>query len=422
MSYLSPLPHYSSPSLGRSRSYSTLSTLDNSIDTWDPRLRLHHPLYSQPQRHYHLANGRQRMHQDVSTIPHFRRPSRPHAAARLRKTGYNEPVRSDIENLSDERMGRSNQRTFDGDRSNRSQFSQLECNQPGETILATPARASESRPIGNIHRYPDSLNQTISREAPLSTSSTLNSFSSSTLKNQTSSNSPPSSTSYISPYSTKYSYPTPTNNFRSYHKDDDYFNNLNSTPTKNINNNNSKTTSETVLEWTEPYDPSKPIRNAREMIHEYSTTNYVLDSSPTPPPPPPSSSIPNENNNTFEQKHKARNYLQNTLAKQLRDDGLTESQKYANQYQKTSNISSTSNNLPFDVNKIVKDSYNGDEVDHLVHQMRNNLDTTYSNPSVVQYPRRDSKSPSSSDYRIQTNNFSQNTNTITRKIMNINCG
>ncbi|CAI3857288.1 Alternative N-terminal open reading frame of ZYX-1 [Caenorhabditis elegans] len=77
MSYLSPLPHYPSQSLGRARSFSTIPDSASATDLWDPRLRLHHPLYSHPERYYHLANGRQRMHHDVTTIPHLRRPSRP---------------------------------------------------------------------------------------------------------------------------------------------------------------------------------------------------------------------------------------------------------------------------------------------------------------------------------------------------------
>ncbi|CAI2345408.1 unnamed protein product [Caenorhabditis sp. 36 PRJEB53466] len=394
MSYLSPLPHYSSPSLGRARTYSTRSFDDS--DLWDPRLRLHHPLYSHPERYYHLANGRQRMHHD-------------HAAARLRKTGYNESVRSDVADLPDGRVDRPDQRVPDGDRTYRAQLQQLAPEKTGAEIPSAPTYSVQSRPIGDIRRDPDALSQfQQSREALLSNSShysPINKFSSSTL------------TTYVSPYSSKYSYPT---NFRSYHKDDDYFTNTATTtstsPVLTENNNSKKCGNhETVVQWSEPYDPSKyrrsqsPIRNARELIHEYSTTNYVTEVQRPPPPPP----------DLYQQKTQARNFLQNSLARQLRDEGLTESQRAANRNQ-TSALSSSSSTLPFDVSRIVKDSYNGDEVDHLVHQMRSKLSQdTSTSPSIVQYPRRQNDDlQRAANFTNQTTTTSSTTST--RKIMNIN--
>ncbi|CAL2033151.1 unnamed protein product [Caenorhabditis brenneri] len=424
MSYLSPLPHYSSPSLGRARSYSTLPRSLDDSDLWDPRLRLHHPLYSHPERYYHLANGKQRMHHD-------------HAASRLRKTGYNEPIRGDIENLSDGRVDRSDQRMPDGDRTYRAQLQQLVEQKAGTEIPPPPTYSNQSRPLSDFHRDPNALSQfQQSREALLSSSSTLpssnyspiNKFSSSTLTQYANkSPSPPSvrdDATYVSPYSFKYSYPT---NFRSYHKDDDYFTNTATTTATSTmannnyndnNNSNNYGNKETILQWSEPYDPSKirrsssPIRNAREMIHEYSTTNYVTEiEQPPPPPPVPSSDM-------YLQKTQARNFLQNSLARQLRDEGLTESQKAANRNQTSALSASSSSTLPFDVSRIVKDSYNGDEVDHLVHQMRTKL--SQDSPSIVQYPRRQ---PNNDDLRSSVANYSTTTTastTSTRKIMNIN--
>ncbi|KAE9416441.1 hypothetical protein Angca_001842, partial [Angiostrongylus cantonensis] len=64
--------------LARARSYIHVPSLfPDEYEVWDPRHRLLHPLYSSPLRHYHLAGGRQRRHQDVTTIPYLRRPTRP---------------------------------------------------------------------------------------------------------------------------------------------------------------------------------------------------------------------------------------------------------------------------------------------------------------------------------------------------------
>ncbi|CAB3404933.1 unnamed protein product [Caenorhabditis bovis] len=329
-----------------------------------------------------------------------------HAAARLRKTGYNEPVRSDIESLSDGRVDRSDQRVPHRNWTHGAQHEQLQRNSPRETVYASSTRAYEPNPISDIHRNPNALNYQTTREAPVANYSSINKYQSSspTLSSDT----------YVSPYSTKYSYPKNGDNFRSYHKDDDYFKNNTtySNTNININNNNNvkKNNGVTVVEWSEPYDPSNlrpqsPIRNPREVIHEYSTTNYVFDEKPS-----------------IIDKKRARNFVQNSLAKQLRDESLTESQRAANRYQKSPSASSSSASLPFDVSKIVKDSYNGDEVDHLVHQMRNNLNNnnnhkSYSNQdygSVVQYPRG---SPAAD---IRQTNYTTHSTTTTRKIMNIN--
>lgn len=85
-----------------------------------------------------------------------------------------------------------------------------------------------------------------------------------------------------------------------------------------------------------------PIRNAREMIHEYSTTNYVTEVQQPPPPPP----------DLYQRMTQARTFLQNSLAKQLRDEGLTESQKAANRNQ--TGALSASSSIPFDASQIVK--------------------------------------------------------------------
>lgn len=330
----------------------------------------------------------------------------------------------------------------DGDRTYRAQLQQLVEPQARAEIPSPPTYSNQSRPLGDFHRDPVALSQfQQSREALLKSSpsshySPINKFSSSTLTQYANkSPSPPSSTpndnngTYVSPYSSKYSYPT---NFRSYHKDDDYFTNTASTTTatakstgiNNYNDNNNSNNygnKETVLQWSEPYDPSKlrrsqsPIRNAREMIHEYSTTNYITEVEQ--PPPPPQSS--------YQQKTQARNFLQNSLARQLRDEGLTESQKAANRNQTSALSASSSSTIPFDVSRIVKDSYNGDEVDHLVHQMRTQLNQD-SSPSIVQYPRRHPNSSSPDDLRsssianYSTTTTQASTTSTQRKIMNIN--
>ncbi|CAB03095.2 Zyxin [Caenorhabditis elegans] len=368
------------------------------------------------------------------------KPSRPtvdasalqHAAARLRKTGYNEPVRGDVENLSDGRLDRPHQQLPDGDRTYRANLQQLAQPKTRAEIPSPPTYSNQPRPLGDFHRDPNALSQfqqsreaLLSSTSPTSNYSPINKFSSSTLTQYANkSPSPPSfgnsnsEATYVSPYSSKHSYPT---NFRSYHKDDDYFNNTATTATTttssnslNENNNSNKYgNKETVLQWSEPYDPSKirrsqsPIRNAREMIHEYSTTNYVTEVQQPPPPPP----------DLYQRMTQARTFLQNSLAKQLRDEGLTESQKAANRNQ--TGALSASSSIPFDASQIVKNSYNGDEVDHLVHQMRTKLNQPAdTSPSIVQYPRRQAPDSSRANYSATTStSFSSST---TRKIMNIN--
>lgn len=67
----------------------------------------------------------------------------------------------------------------------------------------------------------------------------------------------------------------------------------------------------------------------------------------------------------------------------------------------------------------LQDSYNGDEVDHLVHQMRSKLHhETTSSPSIVQFPRRQENGEGLQRTANYTNQTTTST-TSTRKIMNI---
>uniref|UniRef100_A0A1I7XDA9 Zyxin n=1 Tax=Heterorhabditis bacteriophora TaxID=37862 RepID=A0A1I7XDA9_HETBA len=71
---------------------------------------------------------------------------------------------------------------------------------------------------------------------------------------------------------------------------------------------------------------------------------------------------------------------QNPFAKDLRDQGLTMTQRQANQYQ-TSHL--RNDELPFDVNQIYKQSYSGDEVDQLVYKMQTDLHVGRGPPSTT---------------------------------------
>lgn len=88
MSYLSPLPHYPATRT-RSRDWKkSLSTeaLWQQQEASAPRRRpLLHPLYSEPQRYYSLANGHQVVATDYPTVRRLRRPQTPWAVWTVRQ-------------------------------------------------------------------------------------------------------------------------------------------------------------------------------------------------------------------------------------------------------------------------------------------------------------------------------------------------
>lgn len=117
-----------------------------------------------------------------------------------------------------------------------------------------------------------------------------------------------------------------------------------------------------TLEWNTPYvrAPS-PILNPHDRIREFATNNYIVE------PEPPTST--HEYVHTVRRETHTRNAPED-FATTLRNQGLTSTQREANQYQ-----SSTirRDHLPFDVNHIYKQSYSGDEVDRLVNNMETEL-------------------------------------------------
>ncbi|CAD6194052.1 unnamed protein product [Caenorhabditis auriculariae] len=422
MSYLSPLPHYSTPRLTRARSWVGVNDYAlTEAEAWDHRPRLLHPLYSQPQRYYHLANGRQRMHQDVTTIPHLRRPIRPAQQWTLRHYStqplvYVRPATTNRFEVT------PNQQLSGRDRPNGEKLGQLERHQAREQIPSAPSGSVHSRQVGHLHRPTDPLN--LSRDPQSSTSiqnrapanqSSIYSHSNESINSYSSPYS--SSISNISPVlptikpttstSTSYRFTSTSNDDSAPAKNFHYPNNINS----NKNNNNTVkkygNTTQTVLEWSEPYKPrtsSSPILNPQELIRNFATSNFVVEEGETRKAAPQS-------------REAARSFISNSLAKQLRDEGLTPSQKYANQFQK-SQLSAVdtrvASGLPFDAGRIVADSYNGDEVDHLVHQMRNDLHGVSTNPGG-DFGRRPLNDLSDSSY--QKNTF---TRTTTSGFMNSN--
>ncbi|PAV61928.1 hypothetical protein WR25_19040 isoform B [Diploscapter pachys] len=374
-----------------------------------------------------------------------------HAAARLRKTEHSEQIRGDQPNLPDAGMGRADQPVPERDRPNGAEQYQLGAHQTREQVYATPTRAMQPRPVGNVHRTADAIRQQFPTNPLPPPHQNIDAFDATPKSLFQSFNTPasiftnesPNQTVFISTKtvttssSNNQSNNQPAVNIQTYQTTTTNYPNYPNTNTASVSafhppstsppqfrqatppqsqyapinkqftdNNNyvirplsrKNSMQETVVEWTEPYDPTNPpapppILDPRARIHDYATTTYVRDTNQHQP-------LMNQNISMHQRRSSPSR--QNDLVKQLRDDGLTASQRFANQFQRSQR---REDDLPFDVNAIITQSYKGDQVDQLVHQMQSNL-----SPSAKPMSAPESRSGSlSSGGRNSINSITQNT-------------
>ncbi|CAJ0958693.1 unnamed protein product, partial [Mesorhabditis belari] len=364
MSYLSPLPHYPAP-----RAPSFLA----------PSRR--------PPANLHRRNNNPAPPSSAKTRPSLDAATLQHAAASLRKTVDGEQIRSHQEDLSYGSLAGSNQQLPGRDWPIGAQQQPLGANQSVQQVYATPSRSMPTRPLVDLRGRGDPINvpqypnaspyknynaPTVTIQPPTETSI----YSSSQYSiPQRSSPSPNYSQQQ------QYSQPSPTRNFSqtvtrtSYSTVDSPSNvqppNYIVTPNNNYIQEKSYNTYANVSpkqaaygngNYSTPRSSSPLILDARERIHDFATTTAAEVPSTSKftqarrSPQPARSVDPGSN-----------------LAKQIRDQGLTDRQKYANQFQKST--ASRDNDLPFSATALYQQSYRNDEVDALVQRMSHGMHT-----------------------------------------------
>ncbi|PAV87773.1 hypothetical protein WR25_03802 isoform A [Diploscapter pachys] len=342
------------------------------------------------------------MHHDITTIPHLRRPEPPNAP------------RYTLRQYSTQQLAYARPSTVN-------RYEVTSRIYPMQ-VYATPTRAMQPRPIGNVHRTADAIRQQLptnplppphqnidafdatpkslfqsfnmpasifTNESPnqtvfISTKTVTTSSSNNQPNNQpavniqtyqtTTTNYPNTNTASVSAFHPPSTSPPqfrqatpPQSQYAPINKQ---FTDNNNYVIRPLSRKNSM--QETVVEWTEPYDSNNPpapppILDPRARIHDYATTTYVRDTNQHQP-------LMNQNISMHQRRSSPSR--QHDLVKQLRDDGLTASQRFANQFQRSQR---REDDLPFDVNAIIMQSYKGDQVDQLVHQMQSKL-SPFANP------------------------------------------
>ncbi|PIO72449.1 LIM domain protein [Teladorsagia circumcincta] len=358
-----------------------------------------------------------------------------HAAARLRKTGYYEQIRGDVPNLSDGRVDGSHERVSNGNRPYGSQLNQLERDPPREQVYAAPTHSYHTDSIGNVRgnshssvtnqntvepmlpssfdAVPKNLYQTFNNPssksfienklepplpashrptptfqtytAPIRTvqhSPHRNVFNASprpyTPPTQHETQSSHHTSSYIQepiayapphydskPYAPRpYSPRSHSAQYSSAPEQENSSYNYQTYTKETTRREEQQKTRPSTVQWETPYvrAPS-PILDPHARIREFATNTYV-----EPEPPRSQEYVHTVRRET----HTTRN-APNDFATTLRNQGLTASQREANQHQAST---LRRDNLPFNADHIYKQSYCGDEVDRLVSNMQTEMHVT----------------------------------------------
>ncbi|EYC30881.1 hypothetical protein Y032_0004g1829 [Ancylostoma ceylanicum] len=316
-----------------------------------------------------------------------------HAAARLRKTGYHEQIRGNVSNLSDGRVDGENQRLPNGNRTYGSQFNKLDVDSSREPIHATPAYSMHTDSIGVVRgranpriniqttatsspsppTHYESPSKTLYQQTfnkPSSESYTENKYESSSVT-RTRSPQPFVNTAQTQPQYRNVSPPQPyapphyenqpytppryENDAYAQRSRSPYLQPMRQYSTSSNSYSYNTYTNETTrpqqqhavgprtveLEWNTPYHPpssQSPILDPHARIRDFALNNYVEDQ--------PGG---HEYIRTVRRETHTRTAPQD-FATSIRDQGLTASQREANQYQ-SSTIRSR-DGLPFDANRI----------------------------------------------------------------------
>ncbi|VDO27205.1 unnamed protein product [Haemonchus placei] len=310
-----------------------------------------------------------------------------HAAARLRKTGYYEQIRGDVPNLSDGRVDGSNQRLPDGNRPYGSQLNKLERDSPREQVHVAPAHSYHTDSVSNIRGSSNSSVKPQSTVEPMLPSSfdavpknlyqTFNSPSSKAfIENKLEPQPPPTSYRPISPrpftpthhenqssYVSSYhhepvAYAPPHYDSKPYaprpysprshsveypqHHENNNYNYQTYIKETSYREEQQQKTRPSKVQWETPYvRSSSPILDPHARIREFATSTYVE-------PEPPRSQ---EYVHTVRRETHTTRSVPNDFATTLRNQGLTASQREANQHQAST---LRRDHLPFNADYIYK--------------------------------------------------------------------
>lgn len=308
-----------------------------------------------------------------------------HAATRLRKTEYGESLRSDESSVPNGGMERSFDSSSGRDWKNSQKFSSLGGNQTREEIPSSSSHSNEIGSFSNIHRHPNPLNNNnYPIENPSQNKQNVT-YSSTALYSTPSKLYVPSSNSYstITSSSSTLRSTSPRN-------ESPWISEIDKTlDTSSVNSMYST--------------PSRINQNAPSVENPgllYTTISKVSNTQPTVGIKTTKSSVEKRDGNDF--------------LRELRDGGLTDRQKVANESRTTVR---TVDPLPFDANRIVQEATRtNDEISQLVSNLRTGLNSSTSpRPSPSSLPSSPPPPPPSSSSYHETKTTSSSSSFNQRK-------
>uniref|UniRef100_A0AAF5DMN1 LIM zinc-binding domain-containing protein n=1 Tax=Strongyloides stercoralis TaxID=6248 RepID=A0AAF5DMN1_STRER len=379
MSYLSPLPYYPVPRdrLRRSRSALDIRRSQKFEDAIEsvkeechiPHRRLLHPLYSNPQRYYHLANGHQRIVTETEIYP------------KLRPLGESPRNSSNATAKYEEKFLQKTKKDdlytpFNDNFLNKSNFSTLpNLKQSRSYNISSPITTTNIDTITPIPIHIKNTSITTNPYNNTQTTTTTYSYNINECNNEQ------NLKNNIYPYQQFYN----TLSYSPY---------INEQSLSNLEDNNI-------------------IRDPKALIHEFATKTFVSntnnmneinETSITPPP------------------INIKNRKEKTFAEELRDSSLTQTQKYSNQFQKSllkDNPLPKSFNNFYQTNSSTKGTY---ELNELIRDMQIKLSSPIDLNIVPENKgtlNKVIKTESSSNYT--TSHYSTNSTMSTNKIGNDTC-
>lgn len=319
-----------------------------------------------------------------------------HAATRLRKTLNGQSLRSDEPSVSDGSMDRQDQCTTGRDWKNSQKQQSMGSNQTREEIPSSSPHSDFSRQIGNIRRpsYPLNTDSTPQRFVSTTTfsssdysvptrpsnSTTMYSSSSSSHSSTLPFSSPFASSSYSSPFiqsSSSSSWVSQIDNTLREH-------------TASPQHPPSSLYAVPNRVSPQPIHISSPANNNDGLL--YSAINKTSSVSSSPPlPPPPSFVLPSHQSSS----------IRSDFARELRDKGLTERQKSANEQKSERRLAPVN----IDASSILQVAQEGDEISRLVNEMSAAMDrNTPIPPSIPSYNRPVNETSTTTTSTVNTTN------------------
>ncbi|GMT16825.1 hypothetical protein PFISCL1PPCAC_8122 [Pristionchus fissidentatus] len=317
-----------------------------------------------------------------------------HAATHLRKTQHGQSLRSDEPRVSDGRVDGQTECPPRRDWQNGAQQQSMGANPAREEMAAASPRADFARPLGHVRRPADSLNAESSPQRFVSTTTFSSSDYSSPTTRLINNSLPPYSSPYSSSLASSSSYASPF--LHSSSSSSSWV-----TQIDNTYREHSASPAPHSLYAVPTRASPQPARTPPPPAHGDGLLYSAINKSSTTSSPPLASSHPSSGSAAPSRSD---------FARELRDQGLTDRQRVANEQKSERRLDP----IPINADSILQASRDGDEISRLVNQMSAamNRPTTGAAPAAAPPPVQPTRPrPAPSPTRTTTTT----TDTVTTK-------